>query len=356
MTGASSTSQLKLSIGVLAHDEERGIEATLDSLFTQDVFEAFETEVVVVANGCTDSTAEVARRALERHRETWSRRGVARVEELPAAGKANAWNEFVHRLSTADAAVLALMDADISFMTAGTLSRMVTTLAETSRATVCVDRPVKDIDSETGRTVLQRLLASATPEIDPRNVPLCGQLYCAWSAPLREIWLPPAIQVDDGFVRAMLLTRGFTAPEDRGRIVLAPGAAHVFSSVASLGELLRHERWVVAGSIVNMLLFRKLGAEARPGRGAAELMREWHERDPDWLPRFVQGQARERGWRLLPRHWWTRRWARLRGAPRSEWLFRLPLALGAAAFDAVIFLGAIRQVRTGRGFRYWRTT
>jgi glycosyltransferase involved in cell wall biosynthesis len=348
------TDRPTISIGVLAHNEQGGIAATLDSLFAQDIFAKADTEVVIVANGCTDATAQVAREALDRHRDTWSPRGSARAEELPVAGKANAWNEFVHRLSSREARVLVVMDADIWFLSVDVLSRMVATLEGTPRAIVCVDRPVKDIELRMERTLLERLLASASPGIDPEDVPLCGQLYCAWSDALRSVHLPPEIQVEDGFIRALLLTRGFTAPEDRRGIVLAPGVAHGFAAVDSISRLLEHERWIVAGSIINMMLFQRFGAEARPDRGAVELMREWRERDPEWLPHYIDEQALERGWSLLPREWWTRRWTGLRRLKTSRWLLRMPNALVAAAFDAVVFLSAIHQVRGGRGYRYWR--
>ncbi|HEX9109630.1 MAG TPA: hypothetical protein VF832_20450, partial [Longimicrobiales bacterium] len=152
----------------------------------------------------------------------------------------------------------------------------------------------------------------------------------------------------------LLLTRGFSAPEDRTRIVLDQEAAHGFAAVGSLSELIRHERWVVAGSIVNMLLFRRFGAEARFGHDAMDLMHAWGQRDPDWLPHLVEADARKMGWRLLPKHWWTRRWTRLRRVPFPRRCYRFPVALLAAAFDAVIFLSAIRQIQMGRGYRYWR--
>lgn len=343
----------RVSIGLLAHDEESRIVATLDGLLAQDVFDRFDTELVVVANGCSDRTVEVARAALERHRARWSRRGSARVEDLPTPGKANAWNEFVHRLSAPAAAYLVLVDADIWFLGPDTISTLVDTLARTPRAVVAVDRPLKDAGLER-RSLLKRLLGAATPTIDPNDVPLCGQLYCARSAAVREVRFPPEIQVEDGFLRGLLLTQLFTAPEDRGRIVLAP-AAHGFASVDSLAALVRHERWVVSGSIVNIMLFERFHAEARPGHGAVALMAEWAARDPRWLARFVEGEVAKRGWNLLPRWWWTRRWMQLQGLPPLRLLKKLPVAIAAAAFDALIFLGAIRDVRQGRGYRYWRS-
>ncbi len=209
---------MKISIGILAHNEEERISGTLTSLFAQDLFTKFETELVVVPNGCSDATAEAARMSIEANRATWSALGTARVEELPVAGKANAWNEFVHRLSSQDADTLVLMDADISFLERDTLSRLVAALTGSPGAVVSVDQPLKRIEPGSKATLIQRVLASSTPPIDPRDVPICGQLYCAYSSELRRIRLPREIQVDDGFVRAMLLTRCFTAREDRSRI------------------------------------------------------------------------------------------------------------------------------------------
>ena len=345
---------MKISIGILAHDEEERIGEALTSLFRQDLFSKFETELVVVPNGCTDGTASTARTNIEAHRATWSRLGMARVEELAMAGKANSWNEFVHRLSSQDADILILMDADISLSARDTLSLLVTALMESPGAVVCVDQPLKHIGPGARATLLQRVLASGTPPIDPQDVPICGQLYCAYSSELRRIWLPREIQVDDGFVRAMLLTRCFTAPEDRSRIVLAPNAYHDFTSVATIRELFRHEKWIVSGSIVNMLLFGLLQAEARPGRDAGKLIKEWSQRDPDWLPKYVIAQVQLRGFHLVPSSWWTRRWARLASLPLSRRLARAPVATAASIADAIVFLAAMQDVRAGRGFRYWR--
>src|SRR5262249_40117038 len=139
----------KISIGILAYNEERRIGATLRSVFAQDVFQQFETDVIIVANGCTDNTVAVATRSLEDYKPLWCPRGSARVEEVPIAGKANAWNQFVHDFSSRQASVLVLMDADIILSTNNTISSMVSTLERTPEAVVCVDRPVKDIAAKT---------------------------------------------------------------------------------------------------------------------------------------------------------------------------------------------------------------
>jgi len=342
-----------VSIGVLAHNEKLNIEKTLESLFAQDIFQGFATELIIVANGCNDETAMLARRSLAAHRSIWSNRGSARVEELVPAGKANAWNEFVHKLSTPQASTLILMDADIVLLNPSTISSMVGVLGNSTQAVVCVDRPVKDIKIASKRILFRHLLTAATPEIDPRNIPLCGQLYCALSGELRQILLPIELPVEDGFLRALLLTKGFTQPENSYRIALATNAAHSFASVATIRELFKHEKWLVSSSIINMLLFERFWRECSADRSAMTLMKDWQQKDPDWLPTFIRQQAQEKGWRLLPRKWWTRRWARLRRLPFGRRLRSLPVALVAALVDTLVFIAAIRDVRAGRALRYW---
>jgi glycosyltransferase involved in cell wall biosynthesis len=345
---------LQISIGILAHNEEPRIGKTLETLFTQDVFEKFSSEVVIVTNGCTDGTAAVARTSVRDHQAAWSIHGSARVEELTVAGKSNAWNHFVHELSSPRASVLVLMDADIELVNPNTISSMVATLETNSHAVVCVDRPVKDIEINKDRTFFQQLLVAATPEIDRNNVPLCGQLYCAVSDRLRQIELPNDIAgPEDGFLRALLITDGFTGPENQQRIVLDPAATHVFASVATPLELYKHEAWIVTGSIVNVLLFERFWAECTTHRSAMTLMRIWKEENPQWLRLYIQSQAERRGWRLLPRPWWTRRLSRLRGLPISQRIRRFPVAVVATVVDIFIFIAAIRNVRRGQ-FGEWR--
>jgi glycosyltransferase involved in cell wall biosynthesis len=342
-----------ISIGILAHNEEPRIDATLHTLFEQDVFQNFATEIVVVANGCSDGTAKVARASIADHRAVWSARGLARVEEVALAGKANAWNQFVHMFSSSTASILVLMDADISLLKSDTLSSMIRTLSSNPDAIVCVDRPIKDIEIDEEQTFLQRLLLSITPKIDQKDVPLCGQLYCALSTQLRLIELPIEIVCEDGFIRALLLTDGFTKPENRKHIVLDTNATHSFKSVSSLRELFKHEVWLVSGAIVTMLLFERFWVECTPNRSAMTLMKEWHEHDPDWLPRFVQATAKKRGWNLLPRHWWTRRWSRLQNLPAGQRLRKIPVAILASAVDVLIFITAIINIHRGGAFSYW---
>ncbi|WP_426442340.1 glycosyltransferase family 2 protein [Bradyrhizobium genosp. P] len=346
----------QISIGLLAHNEAIRLKATAETLFQQDIFQKFNIELVIVANGCTDSTVAVAQQLLSDYSGVWSQTGSARVEELTVAGKANAWNTFVHKLSSDQARILFLMDADIKILQRDTMSSMVTTLDRSSEAVVCVDRPIKDIELLSRRTLLQRLLIAAMPNLSASDVPLCGQLYCAYSVNLRPIWLPKAITGEDGFLRALLLTDGFTHPENPSRIVLDTKAAHIFESVQTAYELFKHEKWIVSSSIVNMILFERFWKEASSGLSAMTLMEMWTRLDSEWLPKYIAEQVHQRGWRLLPASWWGRRWLRLKGLSFAGKLRLLPVSALASLADAAVFVAAIRDVRKGRAFRYWGRT
>ena len=59
-----------ISIGILAHNESKVIRRMLCSLFAQSIFQGSDlqieqVEVVVVPNGCSDDTAELARQTLQ---------------------------------------------------------------------------------------------------------------------------------------------------------------------------------------------------------------------------------------------------------------------------------------------------
>src|SRR5438874_7356264 len=107
------------SIGIIAWNEEEAIQATLESLWQQSLFaqlrrRGLRAEIICVANGCTDRTAELARLFFEKIKDEPLRAAVScRVVELSERGKNNAWKVYVPSFSAANAARLILMVADI---------------------------------------------------------------------------------------------------------------------------------------------------------------------------------------------------------------------------------------------------
>src|SRR5690242_5448492 len=80
-------SAMSWPVMVLAHNEERHIEACLDSVFGADPNGPLE--VFVMANGCTDGTEDVVR--AYRHKEPR-----VHLISIQLGDKCNAWNVFIH--------------------------------------------------------------------------------------------------------------------------------------------------------------------------------------------------------------------------------------------------------------------
>src|SRR5580700_3731478 len=142
----------QVAIGIVARNEEAGIGATLHSLFEQSIFKelnqrGWKCEILCLANGCTDRTADVAAGIFERQMHDHPDHAAMRalVVELRARGKINAWNQFVHALSAREAQFLFLMDSDILIHRRETLWNMLRALEGDARAHIAVDRPCKHV-------------------------------------------------------------------------------------------------------------------------------------------------------------------------------------------------------------------
>jgi len=95
---------VKTSILIPAHNEAAYLPACLDAVLASD---AQDIEVIVIANGCTDNTADIAR-GYEAHVAAKGWRLV--VLDLAEGGKLNAWNKGE---DAASGAVLIYVDADV---------------------------------------------------------------------------------------------------------------------------------------------------------------------------------------------------------------------------------------------------
>lgn len=337
---------MKIAIGIMAYNEERNIAATLASLSEQTIFSqpGFELAVHVVPNGCRDATAERAREALAPFAARHPSVRLA-VNELAAAGKANAWNNFVHEFSAPDADALLLLDADIVFGEPECLERVAATLAAHPEAVVAVDLPLKDITAKTERSFRENLSVSAS-ELQVAGAPkIAGSLYLARAEALRRFWMPLGLIVEDGFVKAMLLTDSFRRPEDPAGIVRAEGATHYFEAVTGLRAWFKHERRLVNGTAVNILLFAFIRNLVTEGRDPGAVIRARNAENSHWvsdLARAYRGPlpgARELI--LEPLH-------KLSRMPFPRSLFALPVACLRGVLNLAVCAVCQQDVRAGR--------
>ncbi len=330
---------MRVDIGVFAHDEGDGIAAMVARLLAQDL-SGLDARVLVLANGCTDDTVARARAA------------GAEVADLPLGGKSRTWNRFVHDLSRPAAEVLVFVDADIEFTAPDSLKRLALGLAARPALWVLNSQPVKDIVARPQNlSPLDKIIAAAAGGLDDWKTAICGQLYAMPAACARSLHLPIGLPVEDGFLRAMVLTDALTAPENFSRIDGLDGVSHLYASERSLFALIRHQVRIVIGSALNFAAFDALralpSAARRPALGRAAA-------DEGWLSRAARAALPRWPFGFVPFHFLTKRLARAVAAPaqllRPKRVILLLLGFG---FDLIVYVLAQYRMARGAGVGFW---
>lgn len=330
---------MRVDVGVFAHNEAAGIAAMVARLLAQELG-GLDARILVLANGCTDDTAALARAA------------GAEVADLPQGGKARTWNRFVHDLSRKNTEALIFVDADIEFTAADSLKRLALGLADHPALWVLNSQPVKDITARPeGLSALDKVIAAAGGGLDDWKTAICGQLYAMPAARARSFHLPIGLPVEDGFLRAMVLTDALTRDEDFTRIDGLESLSHLYASERSIPALIRHQTRIVIGSALNFAAFdtlRALPEEARrPALAAAAA-------DEGWLASAARTRLPCFPFGFVPFHFLTKRLARLAADPRQNLRpKRLVVAILGFGFDAIVYLLAQYRMARGTGAGFW---
>jgi glycosyltransferase involved in cell wall biosynthesis len=352
-----------ITIGILAHNEADRIRTALESLFAQSVFsepadagDLLRWHVVVVPNGCTDDTAQIARKALQQATGMVAGREVSfLVESLDRPGKSNAWNELIHHIASPETDIFVLMDADIELGHKETIANCIKKLLDDASALVVVDQPLKDFTRKQKLSPTERLSAQASKMYDGDPPGISGQFYCARAATLRQVWMPLDISVEDGFLAAMVTSDFFRGEPDPYRIARAAEATHYFEGLSDIRALIKHEARLVIGTLLNCYLCWDTLLFVTPsnGDGAGPLIRDLNRSKPDWYAKMMANEIAARGRWVIPRDMVFRRFIHWRRLPWSQRLPRIPLTLAAFLFDLVVLYVANRKMVSGRAIGYW---
>lgn len=343
---------IRIDLGIFAHDEERRIAGLLEAVAGQDILRAdgIDLRVLVLANGCRDDTVAQARRAVSGLPPPVAAR--FEVLDLPQGGKSRTGHRFIHELSRSDADVLCCMDADIRLPQPDTLRRMAEALRDRPELRVFNSRPVKDTVHEPQALGLTaRLISAGGGGLDDWRTAICGQLFMIRAGAARRIGLPAGLPVDDGFIRAMVLTDLLTLPEDLGRIDGDPQLFHVYESIRGLRELLRHQTRIVIGSAVNAALFERIRDEAG-GEPAAHALLMAAAADDGWVAATLRTRLPRRPFGYVPFQFLTKRLHRYRQQGRRG-LKPAVITLAGAGLDAMVWVRASWQMWRGAGAGHW---
>jgi len=358
-------SRLCVSVGIIAWNEEEAIQATLQSLWAQSLFKQLQqrgltAEVLVLANACTDRTAELARQFFANVRQDPVAASVScRVIEIAQRGKNNAWNLFVHAYSAVSASCLFLMDADIVIHGADSLWNMFCALEGNSRAHVSVDEPLKDIALSSRKTFSERISIATSGMTRALPAQLSGQLYCIRAHVARQIHLPRDLAAcEDGFIKALVCTDFLTGSLAVERIVTAPNAAHIFQSYRKVGDVIRNQkRQMIGQTIVHILIDKYLKDLSLAERiNLAETIRKRENSDRDWLKRLIAAHLQEvkQFWRLFP-NLLRFRFERWRALPLGLQLRCLPSMMVGYAVTLIASRMAYQFLKEG-SIEYWPDT
>lgn len=208
---------MSVSVCIFARNEERLLPSCIGSLARAGL--GADDKAHILVNGCTDNTRMIA-----------STLGAAddRIEthELPVGDKANAWNEYVHRLADPSVKTHVFIDADVQ-ASEGAISALSDALDHAPDAYAAAALPAA------GRSRRNWAMALLV------NNYLSGNLYALSGAAItafrnKNLRLPFGAKGEDGLITYLLLT-DFKGGEDdshRDHIVIAEDATFEFDSLA----------------------------------------------------------------------------------------------------------------------------
>lgn len=293
-------SDVFVSIGIIAHNEEGSISKLIESIFSQTLLgwlriKNLKCEIVCLANGCNDATASVAARTLTRSIGENDLESIVdfRVVEIEVKGKTNSLNEFYHNYSSEKSKYLFLSDADIVIDNENTLLEMMASLEMNEEAFVSVDRPIKDIQRKAKKTVFDRISLAASGVTASASGQLSGQLYCIRSEIAKKVYFPRTLIMDDGFLKFILCTNFMRESINPGRIAMASNASHTFEAYTSISDIFRNQkRQIIGQTMVHLLCDKILPKITMTGDlGLSSVLRKLDADDPSWFSSALKNHA-----------------------------------------------------------------
>ena len=189
---------MNVSVLVPAHNEARNIENLLDSLLAQQTEQARIIEVVVVASGCTDDTAPLARKVAR------GKPGIHIVVQERRAGKVAAINEYLH-VRDKRAEIIVVSSADLC-LAPDVVEKLVRCFQDNPKVGMVGARPVPDNDKSNVVSRMVHVLWELHHQV-ALTTPKMGELIAFRAALVDRV--SELSVVDEASVEDIVRSKGF---------------------------------------------------------------------------------------------------------------------------------------------------
>ncbi|WP_439503616.1 glycosyltransferase [Methylophaga sp.] len=340
---------LNIDIGVFAYNEENNIKQIIESILKQDLFssDSYSVKLYILANGCNDNTVKIATSLINEFRSF-------EIIELPIGGKSRTWNRFVHEISRKSSDQLIFCDSDIFFTKQTILKDLCEKLNNKLSLKAVSSRPVKDLTRMNHKlSFTDRLIASSADGLNNWQTSICGQLYALKTDTARSIYLPIGLPVEDGYVRAMIVTDDMTSSENLSKISGDEDIYHLYKSERTIKNLINHQSRIVIGSAINYIVFEELRQKKFTKKEMIEFTKSISENE-NWLEELIKLKLPSKKYGWVPWHFLTKRFNYVILSPRRllkpKKIILLILGVG---FDLIVFIKAQYKMARGIGAGHW---
>ena len=324
---------------ILARNEERNIGHCFEALARQTLFAKtdVETSLYVGANGCSDRTVQIAQ---EFASKTLEPLGITiEIFDWDRPGKSRSWNRLVHDVLPSGLDYVLAMDADIEFADEFVLANMLDAIQDDPQVDVLSGSPTKDSVRKVRPNLIDRF-SNSVSRLTAHSTVINGSLYLAKAACLSGVWLPDETPGEDGFLNAMVATRGFSRAAQPELVKQLSRPTHYFES-HSPTAFFAHEKRMIVGTMINRWIFEYL-LSLRLAEPAGPLIDRLNRTQPDWVDKIIAERGSRR-W-LIPRALLFRRLAPKHGLT-ANYLIRLPILALATALTIVPAITANRALK-----------
>jgi len=340
---------VNVDIAVFAYNESHNISNIISNLKKQSILfnPDFSVKIYLLANGCTDNTVELAQNELRKNNP----HNLFELIDLSSPGKSRTWNFFVHHLSRPTAKHLVFCDSDIDIPNPNTIQNLIEMLDDNAALLGVSSKPIKDIVFEPNNlNILDKIIAGAGGTLNDWRHSLCGQLYVLRTNEAKNIFLPIGLPVEDGFIRAMLLTDCLANKENINKLNGKDEVFHVYKSERTITQLIKHQVRIVIGSTINATVFSFLRENPTTVKQQLKISSE----DEQWLKKVIDSKlpSWRYGW-VHPSFLFKRVLRMLSKKHRPLKLRNVVTLIFGFLFDLIVYIISQVKMALGTGSGHW---